>query len=318
MSKAVIQHPAFTDDEKAREAFEAVRWPNGPVCPHCGNLDQEKIAKAQGKSVRPGLYYCAACNDQFTVTVGTVMERSKISISKWLFAMHLMGSSKKGMSSHQLHRLLGITYKSAWFLTHRIREAMTGTNPGMMGGEGGQVQIDETYTGNTSKRAKSYKKGLKDKRVVMALVDPAAGNVRAFHVKDANAKAAREILVANADRKSTLVTDEHKIYKKVGREFAAHERVFHKHGWYVTKGGFTTNNVENFFGIFKRGVYGTFHHISEQHLQRYLHEFSFRYSNRSGLGINDGERVALAMKGIEGKRLTYRPTNRNHGPSAIH
>ena len=309
MAKAAIQNPAFTDDEAAREALEAIRWPDGPYCPHCGNSDQEKIAKAQGKAVRPGLYYCAACNDQFTVTVGTVMERSKIGISKWLFAMHLMGSSKKGMSAHQIHRLLGITYKSAWFMCHRIREAMTGANPGTMGGEGQVVQIDETYTGNTSKRAKSYKKGLKEKRAIVALVDPANGRTRAFHVKDVTANTVRSILVENASRKSTLVTDEALIYRKIGREFAQHERVFHKHGWYVNKRGFTTNNVENFFGVFKRGVYGTFHHISEQHLQRYLNEFSFRYSNRSGLGIEDGERVALAMKGIEGKRLTYRPTH---------
>lgn len=164
MAKAAIQNAAFTNDDKARKAFEAVRWPHGPICPHCGNSDQDKIAKGQGKATRPGLYYCAACNDQFTVTVGTVMERSKISISKWLFAMHLIGSSKKGMSAHQIHRLLGITYKSAWFMCHRIREAMTDANPGTMGGEGQVVQIDETYTGNTSKRAKSYKKGLKDKR----------------------------------------------------------------------------------------------------------------------------------------------------------
>lgn len=309
MAKAAIQNPAFADDDKAREAFEAVRWPKGPVCPHCGNFDQDKIAKGQGKATRPGLYYCAACNDQFTVTVGTVMERSKISISKWLFAMHLMGSSKKGMSAHQLHRMLGVTYKSAWFLAHRIREAMTDLAPAPMGGKGGQVQMDETYTGNTSKRAKSYKKGLKDKRAVVALVDPADGRARAFHVKDVDAKTVRGLLVDHADRKSTLVTDEALIYRKVGREFAKHERVFHKHGWYVNKRGFTTNNVENFFNMFKRGVYGTFHHISEQHLQRYLNEFSFRYSNRSGLGIEDGERMVLAMKGIEGKRLTYRPTH---------
>jgi transposase-like protein len=185
-----------------------------------------------------------------------------------------------------------------------------------MGGDGGTVQIDETYTGNTSKRAKSYKKGLKDKRAVVALVDPANGRARAFHVKDVTANSVRDILDKNASRKSTLVTDEALIYRKVGHEFAKHERVFHKHGWYVNKRGFTTNNVENFFGIFKRGVYGTFHHVSEQHLQRYLNEFSFRYSNRSGLGINDGERVALAMKGIEGKRLTYRPPYRDQESAA--
>ena len=215
MAKAAIQNPAFTDDDKARKAFEAVRWPNGPVCPHCGNVDQDKIAKAQGKAVRPGLYYCAACNDQFTVTVGTVMESSKISISKWLFAMHLMGSSKKGMSAHQLHRLLGITYKSAWFLAHRIREAMSDHGSGAMGGEGGQVQADETYYGNTSKRSESYRKGLNRKAAVVALVDPDKGEVRAFHMElGAGADVVRSILVKNASRKSTLVTDESKLYTK--------------------------------------------------------------------------------------------------------
>jgi transposase-like protein len=310
MAKAAVQNPAFTDDEKARETFEAVRWPNGPVCPHCGNVDQDKIAKAQGKAVRPGLYYCAACNDQFTVTVGTVMESSKISISKWLFAMHLMGSSKKGISAHQLHRLLGITYKSAWFLAHRIREAMTDTSGTAMGGEGGQIQADETYYGNTSKRSKSYRKGLKRKAAVVALVDPANGQARAFHMElGVGAHVVRDILVTNASRKSTLVSDESKLYTRVGAEFAAHETVLHAGREYVNKGGFTTNNVENFFGTFKRGMRGTYHFCGEQHLQRYLNEFSFRYSNRSGLGVEDGERVARMLKGIEGKRLTYRPTH---------
>ena len=299
---ADIYAPQFTDEDAAVAHVEASRWADGVSCPHCGSVNVHRMA---GKT-QAGYFLCNDCRDKFTCRTGTVMERSHIPVHKWLLAIHLMNASKKGVSSHQLHRMLGVTYKSAWFLSHRIREAMNDDKPAPMGGEGQVVQIDETYTGNTSKRAKSYKKGLKAKRVVMALVDPAAGKVRAFHVKDANAKTARQILVTNADRKSTLVTDEHKIYKKVGREFAAHERVFHKHGWYVNKRGFTTNNVENFFGIFKRGVYGTFHHISEQHLQRYLNEFSFRYSNRSGLGVSDVERAALALKGIEGKRLTYR------------
>lgn len=172
MPKAAIQHPAFTDDNEAREALEAIRWPDGPVCPHCGNIDQGRVAKAQGKASRPGLYYCAACNGQFTVTVGTVMERSKIPISKWLFAMHLMASSKKGVSAHQLHRMLGVTYKSAWFMAHRIREAMAYNYVTPMGGTGGQVQADETYYGNTSKRSKTYKKGLKRKEAVLGMVDP--------------------------------------------------------------------------------------------------------------------------------------------------
>jgi transposase-like protein len=303
-----ITNPIFCDEDKAREHLEAQRWPNGPVCPHCGSTNVHRL---EGKSHRPGLFQCNGCPQTFTVTVGSVMERSHVPLRKWVLAFYLMNASKKGMSAHQLHRMLGVTYKTAWFLAHRVREAMGEDKLTPMGGDGGSVQIDETYTGNTSKRAKSYNKGLKAKRAVVALVEPKAGRVRAFHVNDVNAQTVRAILVTNVDRKSTLVTDEALIYRKVGREFASHERVFHKHGWYVNKRGFTTNNVENFFGIFKRGVYGTFHHISEQHLQRYLTEFSFRYSNRSGLGVSDGERAALAIKGAAGKRLTYRPAHQD-------
>ena len=315
MPKAAIQNAAYTDENKAREALEAVRWPNGPVCPHCGNLDQEKIAKGEGKAHRLGLYYCAACNGQFTVTVGTVMERSKIPLSKWLLAMHLMASSKKGMSAHQLHRMLGITYKSAWFMAHRIREAMIERKRGPMGGHGKVVQADETYYGNTSKRAKSYRKGNRYKQQVVALVEPGA-RVRAFHVKSATKDGVRDILVSNVDRKSELHTDESPLYVQVGREFAAHKTVKHgsnKSGFvaasYVGPDGQHTNNVENFFGVFKRGMRGTYHFCGEQHLARYVAEFEFRYNNRSGLGIEDGERMAIALKGIEGKRLTYRPTH---------
>jgi transposase-like protein len=307
---ATFQSPMFHDETKAREALEAVLWPDGPFCRHCGNSHQDKIAKMEGKSHRPGLYYCHECGGQFTVTVGTVFERSKIPLTKWWMAAHMFNSGKNGVSAHEIHRTLGVTYKTAWFMMHRLREAMNELKPTSMGGEGQVVQIDETYTGNTSKRAKSYKKGLKDKRAIVALVDPANGRARVFHVKDVNAKTVRGILVKNASRKSTLVTDEALIYRKVGREFAAHERVFHKHGWYVTKSGFTTNNVENFFGNFKRSMRGTYRFCSEQHLKRYLAEFEFRHNNRSGLGISDGERTATALKGIEGKRLTYRPTNR--------
>ncbi len=317
MSKAAIQNAAYTNEEKAREALEAVRWPNGPVCPHCGNLDQEKIAKGQGKATRPGLYYCAACNDQFTVTVGTVMERSKIPIAKWLLAMHLMASSKKGMSAHQMHRMLGVTYKSAWFLCHRIREAMDDLESSTpMGGSGHQVQADETYYGNTSKRAKHYKKGHSQKSGVVALVNPATGEARAFAVKTATSKVVSDILRENVHRTTTLVTDESPLYRKAG--YKKHEKVFHTIKEYVNKDGFTTNNVENFFGVFKKGMVGVYHFCGEQHLQRYLNEFAFRYSNRSGLGVSDGERAALIAKRIGGKRLTYRPTNGNNSPPAIH
>ena len=309
MSKAAIQNAAYRDENKAREALEAVRWPDGPVCPHCGNVDRDKIAKGHGKASSPGLYYCAACNGQFTVTVGTVMERSKIPIAKWLLAMHLMASSKKGMSAHQMHRMLGVTYKSAWFMCHRIRAAMEGNSTAPMGGEGGTVQADETYYGNTSKRAKHYRKGHSHKASVVALVDPATGEARAFHVKRATSETVRAVLVNNADRRSTLVTDESNLYAKVGPEFENHEKVWHQARVYVTETGKTTNNVENFFGVFKKGMAGVYHFCGEQHLQRYLDEFSFRYSNRSGLGIEDGERAALIAKGIGGKRLTYRPTH---------
>lgn len=319
MAKAAIQHPAYTDNDAARRALEAVRWPDGPYCPHCGNLDQEKIAKGEGAAHRPGLYYCAACNGQFTVTVGTVMERSKIPLSKWLMAMHLMASSKKGMSAHQMHRMLGVTYKTAWFLCHRIREAMRDDNPSPLGGEGKSVQADETYYGNTSKRAKGYRKGHRYKQQIVALVEP-KGRARVVHVAKVTKDSLREILVTNAHRASELHTDESPLYKSVGREFAKHKTVehgFNQQGYYVGPDGETTNAAENFFGTFKRGMVGVYHKCEAQHLQRYLNEFEFRFNTRSKLGITDGERAVLIAKGTGGKRLTYRPVNGNHGSAAV-
>lgn len=314
MTKAVFQDPIFQDENKAREALEAVRWPDGAVCPHCGNSDQEKLAKVEGKkqSHRPGLWYCNECKGQFTVTVGTVFERSKVPLTKWWMAAHMINSGKNGVSAHEIHRALGVTYKTAWFMMHRLREAMTDLAPTPMGGSGKSIQADETYIGNSSKRAKGYKKGHSHKNSIVALVDPSTGKASAFHVKRANAETVREILVTNAHRSSELHTDESRLYTKVGAEFAGHKTV--NHGWngrgeYVGKDGQTTNNAENFFGVFKRGMRGTYIFCSEQHLKRYLAEFSFRYSNRAGLGVTDGERTALTLKGIEGKRLTYRPTN---------
>ena len=314
MTKAVFQNAMFQDEAEARKALEAVRWPDGRVCPHCGNSDQETIARVEGakQSHRPGLYYCNECKGQFTVTVGTVFERSKVPLTKWWMAAHLMNSNKNGVSAHEIHRALGVTYKTAWFMMHRLREAMTDLAPTPMGGAGKSIQADETYIGNSSKRAKGYKKGHSNKNSVVALVDPATGKARAFHVKRADAETVREILVTNAHRDSELHTDESRLYVKVGEEFAAHKTVNHGwngHGTYVGKDGQTTNNAENFFGVFKRGMRGTYIFCSEQHLKRYLSEFSFRYSNRAGLGVTDGERTALAMRGIEGKRLTYRPAN---------
>ena len=314
MSKAAIQNPVFTDEDQAREALEAIRWPDGPYCPHCGNSDQDKIAKAQGKSVRPGLYYCAACNGQFTVTVGTVMERSKIPVSKWLFAMHLMAASKKGMSAHQLHRMLGVTYKSAWFMAHRIREAMAPgkSDGGPLGGPGKVVEADTTFIGgkeankHLSKRD-SKKIGGMGKQIVHTLVER-GGKARSNHIASVSAKTLRPVVMAQVHRTSTLMTDTAGGYYRMGKEFARHEMVDHGALEYV-RGDAHSNTVEGYFSVLKRGITGTYHHVSEAHLKRYLAEFDFRYNERSALGVNDGERMARLAKGIEGKRLTYRPTN---------
>lgn len=312
MAKFDLNHPAFKNEDAARKHLEASRWPDGVTCPHCGSVDSVKPLK--GKSMGPGWYHCNECREKFTVRVGTLYERSHIPLHKWLLATHLMTSSKRGISAHQLHRMLGITYKSAWFMAHRIREAMKDSFTGPLGGEGEVVQADETYTGN-SKRAKSYKKGLRHKRSVVALVEP-KGKARVFHVKNATAETVRNILVTNVDRASELHTDESRLYTETGKEFADHKTV--RHGWnqrgvYVGPEGQTTNHVENFFGNFKKGLKGVYGFCSEQHLQRYLTEFEFRFNHRTALGVTDGERAAAALKGIEGKRLTYRSTNRDQG-----
>ena len=307
MAKSDLQNPAFTDDDKAREAFEAVRWPNGPICPHCGNLDQEKIAKGQGKIARPGLYYCAACNGQFTVTVGTVMERSKIPLSKWLFAMHLIGASKKGMSALQLQRMLGVTYKTAWFLCHRIREAMAPEKRGPIGGFNRVVESDETMIGGKMKN-RAYAKKEPKKHSVLTLVDR-DGESHSFHVANVKAKTLREAIVKTVDRQSHLITDELRSYEPIGRKDfdGRHTTVNHAANEYVRLGGFAhVNTAESRFSLMKRAVFGTHHSISEAHLPRYLAEWDFKWNTRK---LKDGERAALIAKGLEGKRLTYRPTH---------
>lgn len=306
---ATFQDPIFQNEDAAREALETVLWPDGVICRQCGNADPDRISKMEGKSHRKGLYYCNECQGQFTVTVGTVFERSKVPLTKWWMAAHMLNQGKNGASAHEIHRQIGVTYKTAWFMMHRLREAMTDLKPTTpMGGHGREIQADETYYGNTSKRAKGYKKGHSQKASIVAIVEP-EGQVRAVHVETANADSVRRFLVTNASRKSVLVTDHSPLYNQVSGEFADHQRVLHAAREYKNKRGYSTNNVENFFLQFKRGMRGTYIHCGPQHVQRYLNEFSFRYSNRSGLGITDGERTALTMKGIEGKRLTYRPTH---------
>lgn len=299
-----LTNPIYADADKAREHLEALHWPEGPVCPRCKG--QANITKLQGKSTRPGVYKCNPCQKPFTVTVGTIFEDSKIPLNKWLLAFRLMAGSKKGMSAHQLHRSLGITYKSAWFMAHRIREAMTGGNPdGPLGGQNTVVEADETFVGGKARNRAT--RAPAPKKAVVALVER-EGHVRSFHVANVNAKTLRPLIVTNVDRRSHLMTDESMVYTRVGREFAGHTSVIHSQGEYVRKGGWAhSNTAENFFSIFKRGVIGTYHHMSEAHLHRYTAEFDFRYNTRK---ISDAERTEVALLGSVGKRLTYRRIDR--------
>lgn len=297
--------PIFTDENAAREALEAVRWPHGPVCPHCA-ATSEQIARVEGtkKSHRPGLMYCNGCKGQFTVTVGTVFERSKIPLTKWWLATHLMCSSKKGVSSHQIHRTLGVTYKTAWFMTHRIRESMKDTSTRKLGGRGssGIVEADETYFGRTEGRGKGAH--ITDKEKVVALVER-GGRMRAFHVPSVNAETLKPMLKDHISKSARLMTDTASYYQNITDEFKSHETVNHGVGEYV-RGDVTTNSVEGFFGVLKLGIGGVYQHVSPAHLHRYVNEFSFRYNNRVKLGIDDADRTINAMKGISGKRLTYK------------
>ncbi len=303
MTTADLTAPQFTNEDAAREHLEALRWPNGVYCPKCGGFDG--ITKMQGKSHRPGVFMCNPCRKPFSVTVGTVYERSHIPLHKWLLATHLLASSKKGISSHQLHRLLGITYKSAWFMSHRIREAMdvNGTEP--MGGAGKTVEADETFIGRKANHTKGQ--GTGHKMAVVTLVER-GGRARSFKVNKVTAKSVVPIVRANIDREAKFMTDEARHYWAVGTEFAEHGMVAHKRGEYG-RGAIHTNTVEGFYSIFKRGMKGVYQHCSERHLQRYLAEFDFRYSNRIALGTNDKDRAEKALKGIVGKRLTYRRTD---------
>jgi len=295
--------PQFKTEEAAREHLEALRWPNGPVCPHCGSV--ESHYKLEGESHRPGLWKCKDCREQFTVTVGTVFERSKIPLTKWLMAVHLMCASKKGISSHQLHRMLGVTYKTAWFMTHRIREAMREETEGKLGEGGGTVEADETF-GNERKPRRQGKKGrgYQHKTKVLSLVER-GGKVRSFHVPAVNANTLAPILREQIAADARLMTDEASHYTIVGRDFADHGVTSHGIGEYV-RGDIHSNTVEGYFSVFKRGLMGTYHHVSPEHLKRYLSEFDFRYNFRTAAGYEDVARSAEALRGIGGKRLMYR------------
>jgi len=303
MTNTNLFEPRFQNADKAREYLEALHWPHGPVCPHCGSGDDQR--RLEGKAHRAGLVQCNSCRQQYTVTVGTVFERSKVPLNKWLLATHLMCASKKGMSAHQLHRMLGVTYKTAWFMAHRIREAMTDSNPGPMGGPGSTIEADETYFGK-DKTAPVSRTPIRNMNKIVSLVDRATGRATSVVFTDQLTSGnVQRLLFTRVDRASRLITDEANHYTAAGKAFAKHEKVNHRIKEYA-RGDVTTNTVEGFFGIFKRGMRGIYQHCGQQHLHRYVAEFDFRYSNRSAHGVEDRERADIALMGTVGKRLTYR------------
>jgi transposase-like protein len=302
-----LTDPIFADENAAREHFETLRWPDGPVCPHCGSVDS--ATELRGKSTRPGVYKCHGCKKPFTATVGTLYERSHIPLHKWLLATHLMCASKKGMSAHQLYRMLGFgSYRTAWFMAHRIREGMRELHPesgGPLGGANKVVEVDESYVGG---KARNRKGKVPAKEAVVALVER-SGRVRSHHVPEVTAKTLRPILKAQLDHRSYVMTDEGTVYPPITSEFGGHGTVNHSIEEYVRGGFWHTNTVESYFSILKRGITGTYHHVSARHLKRYLGEFDFRHNERAALGTDDAKRAKKAVVGIAGKRLTYRQPN---------
>jgi transposase-like protein len=308
-----LSNPIFHDETKAREWLEARIWPDGPICPHCGTVDNATLMA--GKTTRPGLYQCNACREPFTVTVGTLYERSHVPLNKWLAATHLLMASKKGMSAKQISRLLDLPYKTAWFLCHRIRESLRQTMPdaGPLGGQNKVVEADETYIGGKEANKHKHKRAKKGrgpvgKEAVLSLVER-GGKVRSRHVADVTGATLREAIVTQVDRASYLMTDEAPQYPAIGDEFAGHGTVNHSAEEYVRAYFWHTNTAEGYFSILKRGITGTYHHVSKEHLHRYLAEFDFRYNEREALGVSDAERMAKSIAGIRGRRLTYRRAN---------
>jgi transposase-like protein len=311
MSKSIFSAAHFNDEAAAYAFVEANLWPEGPVCPHCGVIG--KAGRLQGKSNRPGLWKCYACRKPFTVKVGTIFEASHIAMRDWLTAIHLICSSKKGISANQLHRTLGITLKSAWFMAHRIREAFKPAGrQAPFGSGGGFVEADETYYGLKKGHSKSDT-GVGHKHTVMALVER-GGRIRSLYMPVLRQRDAQDIIKHHVSPDAKLNTDESALYFGIKDWVASHATVNHSKDEYV-RGDATTNTIEGAFGLFKRGMVGTYQHCEVQHLQRYLNEFDFRYSNRKALGVGDEGRATRALKGAAGKRLTYR-TTRGHQAGA--
>ena len=298
---SALSAPHFHNEEAAFSFVESRVWPEGPTCPHCGGVN--RISKMQGKSTRTGLYKCYQCRKPFTVRIGTIFESSHVPLRIWLQAMFLIAGSKKGISSNQLHRTLGVTLKTAWFMSHRIREAMRSGSLSPFGQDGGAVEVDETYIGQRKDKAPA-RAGNAHKMAVLSLVERNSGQVRSFTIDGTRAGEIHPIVRANIAKEARLMTDEARVYRTLGKEFAQHGTTLHGARQYV-KGDIHSNTVEGVFSIFKRGMRGIYQHCGEQHLHRYLAEFDFRYSHRVALGYNDSARSDAMLKGIVGKRLTY-------------
>ena len=306
MAKSIFEAPQFKTEEGAFAYVEAHLWPTGPVCPHCGNCDEARIRKMLGKTTRMGLYKCNECRKPFTVRMGTIFESSHLALHLWLQVIHLMCASKTGISTRQIQRMLQCSMKTAWFLTHRIREAMRSGDLDVPFGTGGTpVEVDETYIGR--KKGMPKKAGYQHKLGVLALVDRESGTMRSFTFDRYSAAEIHPIVRANVAREARLLTDEARVYTVLGREFAEHRTTSHAAGEYVNLADRTihTNTVEGAFSIFKRGMKGIYQHCAEKHLHRYLAEFEFRYNNREKLEISDTIRAENALRGVVGKRLTY-------------
>lgn len=312
MSNSILSKPYFHNEEAAYEFVEARIWPRGAVCPHCGGVERNK--KMGGASTRIGTYKCYDCRKPFTVKIGTIFEASHIPMRLWLQAIFLIAASKKGISSNQLHRTLGITLKSAWFMSHRIREAMKSNDVSFFGSDGGDVEVDETFIGHDPKikpRNSRKGRGYAHKNKVLALVERNTGKARSIVVDDLKVSTLLPILQANISPNARILTDEASHYYQMREHFRAHGTVEHGAKEYVNRENPTihTNTIEGFFSVFKRGMKGVYQHCGHQHLNRYLHEFDFRYSNRQALNVDDSERAERILAGVVGKRLTYQRVN---------
>lgn len=295
---SILETPCFQNEDAAREHLEKLRWANGVVCPHCGSVGNAR--RLEGKSTRKGAYKCRDCRKPFSVTVGTIFESSHVKLHKWFMAVYFLCSSKKGFSAHQLHRAIGVTYKTAWFMEHRIREAMReGSLNQQLGGGGKVVEVDETFWGNKGKH-RAGARGYAHKEKIFSLVER-GGKTRSFHVQNIKAATLRPILRKQIAQDSHLMTDEAKQYNKLAQDFDKHDVVTHSIGEYV-RGNVYTNTIENYFSIMKRGLNGIYQHVSPQHLKRYLCEYDFRYNTRL---VTDFQRMEMALDGIQGKRLMY-------------